>query len=198
MPSTSDATRSRLPRCMRSSCSCVRSAARIDSYSGSCGIAATIRSIQSSTIDSARKIVPKTRFTASCCRARQPAEALGVAGEVDAVGVPGVDVRGGDDVGEGPPGAGDLAVGGLVVGDQRVDLAQEARDLVARPRASGCGGQVRDHVHVSTLRRPAGSSGGGSAARRGSSTRLCSGVLPGDGEGARADRARLRLDRRAR
>ena len=42
------------------------SADRIDSYSGSLGNAATIRPIQSSTIDSARKIVPKTRFTASC------------------------------------------------------------------------------------------------------------------------------------
>ena len=39
---------------MRSSCSCVMSAARIDSYSGSRGMAATILSIQSSTTDSAR------------------------------------------------------------------------------------------------------------------------------------------------
>ena len=70
--------------------------------------------------------------------ARQPAEALGVGGEVDAVRVPGVDVRRGEDVAKGPPGAGDLPVGGLVVGDQRVDLAQEPRDLVARGGAGAC------------------------------------------------------------
>ncbi len=57
------------------------------------------------------------------------AEARGVGGEVDAVRVPRVDVRRGDDVVERLPAAGDLAVGGLVCLDQGIDLADEAADL---------------------------------------------------------------------
>ena len=86
--------------------------------------------------------------------ARQPPEALGVGGEIDAVGVPGVDVRRRQDVREGPPAAGDLPVGGLVVGDQRFDLVQEPPDLRARRAYRHVlGGQVGGYVHVATLRR---------------------------------------------
>ena len=97
--------------------------------------------------------------------ARQLPEALGVGGEIDAVGVPGVDVRRREDVREGPPAAGDLPVGGLVIGDQRLDLVQEPTDLGARC-ANGpvLGGQVRGDVHVATVRRGAASLGGGPAA----------------------------------
>src|SRR5262249_29942004 len=81
-------------------------------------------------------------------------EACGVGGEVDAVGVPRMDMRRGEDVREGPPATGDLPVGRLVVRDQRVDLVEEAFDLVGRAaRVHVLGGQVRGHVHVRTLRR---------------------------------------------
>ena len=84
-------------------------------------------------------------------------EARGIGREVDAVRVPGVLVRGGEDVLEGPPAAGDLPVGRLVVGDQRVDLVQEPCDLLAPRRLGGrvCV-EVGGDVHRSgTLRREA-------------------------------------------
>ena len=97
--------------------------------------------------------------------ARQLPEALGVRGEVDAVGVPGVDVRGGEDVREGPPAAGDLAVGGLVVGDQRVDLLQEPRDLGAGG-ARGVDGRRFTVVSTSADFTPLGGESAAEAGRR--------------------------------
>ena len=91
---------------------------------------------------------------------RRAPEALGVGGEVDAVGVPRVDVRGREDVVEGAPAAGDLPVGGLVVGDQPVDLLKKPPELGAgavcgRVRGRAVGGDL----HVTTLRRRAGPAG---------------------------------------
>jgi hypothetical protein len=98
---------------------------------------------------------PEDALQCVLLRARQPAEALGIGGEVDAVGVPRVDVRGGEDVVEGPPAAGDLPVGGLVVGEQRVDLAQEPRNVRATRRCSrlSVGREAGDCVHAATLRQ---------------------------------------------
>jgi hypothetical protein len=57
----------------------------------------------------------------------------GVDGEVDAVGVPGVCIRGGDDVVEGLPGAVESSFGGFVGADERVDLGEQSLDLSGGP-----------------------------------------------------------------
>ena len=76
-----------------------------------------------------------------------------------------MDVRRREDVREGPPAAGDLPVGGLVVGDQRLDLLQEPPDLGAGA-ARGCvGGEVHGDVHVTDF-TPLGGGSAEEAGRR--------------------------------